>query len=377
MLRACAFAAFVGHGALLSQRRSKQRERQMRIWNKRAAAHSKDRIFVFMPTSDWAQASRTVSRLLAACFIPQRVVVGVLGPPGPVPVMAPCDGLQGQVRSAARKLSVGDACARQEIRDRLYQRERYVLFASDRSEFMPDWDQMLLLSLRGAYALGAHLVTHVPCDVTEQQIRRLPAKAPPTFAVLSTEKIGRCPAFLGRLFRNSGRQYESPCVSSRCLFGEASVVLDHCRLLDHLVPFTSPEEEDFIMSVKCFALSVRAVNPTHSAVFRRVCEEDAPPPRAPTEALGNYRRSVLEALIDPAREHRFPKGKLPSLLHFLQTPGFRTVGQYLEHIGVSDRCKSKAGRMVLGLLKGHTEREVSDKFGSRDEFEFHRKRFTL
>jgi hypothetical protein len=348
----------------------KMRRERTRLLNNRAIFGDRHKIFVVLSGYSWRELKCTIYSLYKQAFLPQRIVVGV--------AVNPCEVSQTSAEEQFKNFpyqvkflvhpehyNLGGAATRKLVLDKLHAYEPYVFLMHAHSKMAPQWDVTLTTSLGDAFLKGCHLVTQVPLNVEpawEAPVDRVAA----TFPVLHTDTLhNRLPTFSGRTFVELDRQYEVPCVSSKCLFGTALVIK---QVTEHVVPLLMCKEDDFVLSVMCFSRGARAVTPLSSVLYHI---NDSERKHAYTDyeskKLIEYKEGVIEKLLTGER----CKGECPSLITALGSQ----CNLYVQWLGIDVCSGSLPGHLILGLPREYVEREVLDKFGDMTTFHTFRRKF--
>ena len=260
----------------------------------------------------------------------------------------------------------GGSVARQEVLQRFYNGENYLYFVHSHSWFLPDWDTILVESLRKVHRLGGHLVSCFPLRVAERtNIPYAQQSLPSTFPVFD-KFVGGLPSFQGRFFPTSTTLPTRVGVASyQCLFGTADVLFRQVRVHDPGVPCLRSIEADFILSTELWAQGYEVYCPTRSPLVHMDAAFHSHEERH-SEDLEYIRKAVLRY---------FSTGQEPGTdaepLQFLEKFKAHNISPLDFHkwLGVDLEQQYIAGRLSLGLLQDHTEADIVRKYGSVFNFE--------
>jgi hypothetical protein len=359
---------------IVQKKKKVDRHERANLWNKRGLEKFGDRekIFVVLSGYSWPELKNTIHNIYNGAYLPQRVVVGAAVSPTEITQSAAEDafkdfGFQVKLYVHPEHYNLGGAPTRKLVLERLYKGEPYVLLMHAHSKMAPQWDATLTASLKEAFKKGCHLVTQIPLEVKRVWITPKD-HVPATFPVLHTDTLrNKLPTFSGRTFAKLECQYEVPCISSKCLFGTASVIK---LLTDHTVPLLMAHEDDFVLSAISFGCGARAATPLRSVLYHI---QD--PMRSHTytdyesEQLTKYKENVIGSLL--SGNQRNDDESCPTLL---DTLGIH-CNLYIKWLGTQVFSGELPGHLILGLPRQYQEREVLDKFGDMKTFQAFRRKF--
>jgi hypothetical protein len=352
---------------------------QRQQWNARAKEGNKEKIFVILPSFTPGEVLKTVRLLFDRAFVPQRIYIGICAS-AKVGSLTSLGFFNKQVRVKVlpSHLNIGASVARQQIVSEFYNNEPFIFLTHSHSIPVQNWDAILLKSLSDAYEQGAQLITQIPGNVSVKNTSDLPIQnAPSTFAVLHPKSLTKeLPMFYSRfcLGPESEKMYESPIITSKCLFGSAALMIDALKLFNFAIPLLTPSEDDFLLTLLCFLQGARAYYP-HSSILFHIHDKHRVHSHQFTksEKLKHYSKSIIQVLATN-KPVQFRKAEVPSILHFLSNLNAHSQ-TYLSWIGLNLTKKAIAGRSVLGLTPERSRSEIIQKYGNIEDFENFRKTF--
>lgn len=376
-------------------------------------------IFVAYPS--FMQPPENVSCIFASAEEPSRVYVGIYeqGWPNYSRKLFQKFHRLGQIhllpnvriKRGSMETALGASVARQVIMNHLYSDEDFILFVhGGHSQFLPNWDRTLLVSISKTHRLGGHLISQFPIEKNEK--KRIQKKGgdlsgegggvvldgcrgmledfqinrsgglPSTFPVFS-EFAGEqsVPVFSGQKFSEVDAP-PSPVTqvgvaSYRCLFGSREVIVKYLNLCEPGVPFLRSDESDWLLSLLLWARGMNVYTPTRSALVH-LKNKNSEDRKRSFECVRS--RSLTRArlrLLDYFTVNRlpYPTKRRFRFLQKYELGNLKHPWAFHEWIGLDLPGRQASGRAVLGLLPGFTKEDILNKYGSETRFQQLRNRF--
>jgi hypothetical protein len=343
-----------------------------------------DTIFVCLPVYDEDRAAVRVSRMFESAHDPRRVFVGVLEHNTTAGAVSLVDRYTLQTNGKPSFLAnirytrggmdtiLGGSVARQLIVDQLYNGEKLVLFVHSHTWFLDGWDRRLVEDLDRAHKKGGHLVSQCPWEKADQSGLLGVSTLPATFPVFKKFNRRGVPVFKGRFFSTYQPDlYEHPVISFKCLFGTAKNVLPFA---DIGVPFLSSADSDLVATVRAWSKQYKCYGLTQSVVVHLQSEahsaEDVSAP-----ALKNVARAVVEYFCRGTTNENTER---LAVVHRFREEALVSPAEMYNRLGLDPNKGHACGRLSLGLLHATPDqKEILQKFGSRENFEQLKRKYTV
>lgn len=312
---------------------------------------TQDKIFVVAPFIN------NVELLLAQAKFSNRIRIGTL---------SSCKIVDSRVRRCKRipvnLHHIGDSYLRTMIVKHKYQGEPYILFLGLGLKPVKNWDVILLESLTLAHQQGAHLITEFPSTDEEKS-----GHNKPTFPIVNvaTSDKSLVPCVKPTALTRTGYVHPSLLINASCVFGTAYVLLQELQALQYPVPTLNFHEDNFILSILCFAQGAFAMSPI-GKVFETDLEvyENTSHKKHDSKTRA-YVTKLLQCLTQ-TKHIQFEPDTFPALLGYLQR--FPATWSFMHWLGVDFAQKQYAGRALLGLCPHFSNVEILHKYGSQSKF---------
>ena len=256
--------------------------------------------------------------------------------------------------------ALGSHRARLKILQHLYRSETYIIFVSDRTKFLNNFDELLFQNWHAVKKdhkkpVISTLPPDLGCALEDGSLTSLLAfkeeEVPPTFLKFAGfNKELNVPLTDSTLAaRTSFAPSRALFVSMDCLFGLAS------DLIPAMETFPSPpylrQVEDSLLSCYLFCQNFAFFSPTRSVVFR-CAHKDCHVPEL------DFSRNIVGIQSD-----------LRNVLAKLKTlNSIRPFSDFERHSGTNWESNTALERSALGLCSNPSQEEIEDKYGSLSNY---------
>lgn len=281
-------------------------------------------------------------------------------------------------------ISLGRAPLRHQIISKLFLREPYVAFLGDGLHPVQNWDSLALSELAGAERNGMQCVTQHPLQV------KAPGDAAHvehgTYPVFSRFR-DRVPEYRARRLQLPTARYRNMHVSASLLFGPSAQLLGRARLYRHPVPMISPVEDDWVITVQLWlegvacqgATTLLAVHvPASTSTSTSASASGVNRHQREVDFMRETRTHILQHMCrDTWRDLQVSDTSVPAILRVLPKDSPHSVLGLTFRLGLDLWEQRAAGHSILGVSKVPTDGEITDKYGSRREFNAACTRFNI
>jgi hypothetical protein len=258
----------------------------------------------------------------------------------------------------------GPSVARQFVMDHLYKNERYVLFLSQNAQLLPKWDTLLIDSLMGAYAIGAHVVSQFPPTTSTTH------HVPSTFPVFDRFNKQGLPVFRGRFVSAPQQQpFRTALATWQCLFARADLVLQQ-QLHTPGLPFLRSPAADLLLSAELWTQGYGVVAPTSSILVTVGKNEYQSWRDTKNTQLKSFTQEVVWSVIKDQ-----PLQPTPSYQKKVYSQPHRMV-HFLKWLHLDVLQQQIAGQTLLGLTPNYTTMEIVQKYGSLERFQQFKEKYS-
>lgn len=383
LICAIVFISLIVLSEILNRRnQTKQIRSAINNLNQRSANIPTDEsIFVVMPVYRSAKIGPVLQRVFENAYCPNRVFIGIIEhrlPNTETAINEYLRTLRGSMspsfiqniryRSGEIPDIYGASVARQEIIRHLYHGENFILCVHSHSWFLPNWDRILIKSLRVAHQLGAHVVSQKPLEISsEEDAVFLKNPLPTTFPVFD-KFVRSVPVFKPRFVDHSHPNVFRVGIGSyRCLFASADVFITKLELHDPGIPFLSSNEADFLLSAELWIQGYQICCPMQSAIVHHSLKNEH---FYSHKDVRNKNLKKLKRVIfnQVAQADQSADPTLAYVNKLIRRQRYHIRG-FSEWLGLDMKNKQVSGRILMGLLPEFTNLEVVYRFGSVENFE--------
>lgn len=333
-----------------------------------------DTIFVVFPCYRHENAHFLLANLFESAYCATRISVGILehdhtpGRPDVAQRYATlihgtnAPNFLSRIRSKKAPISsiYGGSVARQEIINRFYSGEKYILFVHSHSYLLENWDKTLIQSLHKTYNQGGHLISMCPYEKNDDSNLQFIKDLPATFPVFSKFE-NHVPIFKGRFYTDVTTPcFQTGLASFKCLFGTSEILLDALEIHQPGIPLLQSDMADFLLSLKIWSCGYKIFTPTTSPLFHIPAHYHSFRD-VESKGLIKIRNDILAYFL--LGDNSVTKKKLLYIEKYLDSSKVEPLA-FSKWIGIDTKKDYISGRLALGLLSNHSTEEIKHKYGS-------------